>query len=47
MMKKPNCNYCSDKETGFTFLGGKICCGKCLIKFEKRKQEQIQNIMKD
>jgi len=47
MQERPVCGYCEKPESGITFIGGKIACGSCVCKWQKRKMESERKLLEE
>ena len=45
MNKRPDCFYCQIPESAMVFLGGRVCCGSCYIKWDKKQKEEVRKMM--
>lgn len=43
--KKPKCKSTLCDNDGFVLFGGAIYCGECVMKFEKKKNSFIQEMI--
>lgn len=46
IMERPECGYCKKPKSGVMMLGGKLTCGDCLIKWNKMKNKNVEEMIK-